>query len=299
MSDRLPTPTLPTTTYSGALTDSRKWDAYLPRGGDIIVCTPPKSGTTWTQAILALLISGDPKVDANPSVNAPWFDIRMNDTNEVVARLEGQTCQRQVKTHTPLDGIPIWDELRYISVYRHPIDVHFSARKHIFNYKPEAAQAMGLSYESFPEDPRESFRIFLENENFEDLGSLKGVVTHYLRCLEREPRENLIRLHYADMTRDLAAHVERIAAHVGISLPHAVMETLVDAARFGNMKANADRFTLASGKGVWRDASGFFDSATSNKWEGVLTEDDLAAYDRTISELLSPAQRKWLEWGSI
>jgi hypothetical protein len=37
---------------------------------------------------------------------------------------------------------------------------------------------------------------------------------------------------------------------------------------------------------------------TSNKWEGVLTEDDLAIYDVAISELLEPDQRNWLEWGS-
>jgi aryl sulfotransferase len=44
-----------------------------PRQGDIVVCAAPKSGTTWCQGILALLISGNPEVDADILNNAPWL----------------------------------------------------------------------------------------------------------------------------------------------------------------------------------------------------------------------------------
>ena len=33
--------------------DSRVWDRLEPRAGDIIVCTAPKCGTTWTQRIVS------------------------------------------------------------------------------------------------------------------------------------------------------------------------------------------------------------------------------------------------------
>ena len=56
---------------------------------------------------------------------------------------------------------------------------------------------------------------------------------------------------------------------------------------------------IAASSDFWRNDAGFFDSATSNKWEGVLTDDDLSAYDAAISKLLSPEQRQWLEWGEI
>src|SRR6185437_13408401 len=36
--------------------DSRQWDKYRPREGDVVVATAPKCGTTWTQRIVALLI---------------------------------------------------------------------------------------------------------------------------------------------------------------------------------------------------------------------------------------------------
>ncbi|TMA51013.1 MAG: sulfotransferase domain-containing protein [Deltaproteobacteria bacterium] len=41
--------------------DNRRWAGFEPRPGDIFVCTPPKCGTTWTQAIVASLLWPDGK----------------------------------------------------------------------------------------------------------------------------------------------------------------------------------------------------------------------------------------------
>ncbi|MGP6087686.1 sulfotransferase domain-containing protein [Antarctobacter jejuensis] len=277
--------------YQGDLTDSRRWDAFQPRAGDIVVSTPPKCGTTWTQAILAMLIAGDPLVDAQTSMKSPWIDINVRDLDEVMSRLEAQDHRRQVKTHTPFDGIPIWPHLRYITVYRHPIDVHFSFRKHVQN------MAFDFGDEYYPDDLSEGFRLFLEGDHF-DAVSLESILTHYRETLAREPRENLTRLHYADMTRDLPGTVARIAKHTGMTHPEPLLREVAEAAKFDNMKANANRFTPSAGQEFWRNDAEFFHSASSNKWEGKLTEDDLAAYEKRLSEALSPEDRHWLEWGS-
>ena len=279
------------TTYSSTMSDSTRWSAFEPRQGDIVVNTPPKSGTTWTQAILAMLIAGDPEVDAQTSMKSPWIDINVRPLEDVMARLEAQEHRRQVKSHTPFDGLPYWNELRYIAVYRHPIDVHFSFRKHVRNMKRD------VSGDLFPDDPSESFRIFVEGDHYE--ASLKGIVTHYKETLARQSRENLLLLHYADMLRDLDAAVNRIAAHVDLSYDPALMSAIVNAATFDSMKANSHRFTPSAGQGLWNQDSGFFDSGTSNKWEGQLTVDDLKAYEEVISDLLSPDERAWLEWGAV
>ena len=51
-------PPLPQRThrYKNMMVDSGRWDSFKPRDGDIIISTPPKAGTTWTQMICALLI---------------------------------------------------------------------------------------------------------------------------------------------------------------------------------------------------------------------------------------------------
>ena len=41
--------------YHSFLTDSARWDGFEFRTGDIIISTPAKCGTTWTQMICARL----------------------------------------------------------------------------------------------------------------------------------------------------------------------------------------------------------------------------------------------------
>lgn len=275
--------------YGDPVSDSSRWQHFVPREGDIVVSTPPKCGTTWIQGILALLISGDPGVDADVTMRSPWIDMKFRDVHEVMARLDAQDVRRHVKTHSPFGSFPYWQKVRYIAVYRHPVDVYFSLRKHRANIGPE----VGLS--TFPDDPSEGFHVFLANEA--DHMGFPMFLDHYRSTLAMEPRENLLRLHYADMTRDLAGAVAQIAAHVGIAHPPARMAELVEAATFSSMKANAERFVPSSGQGFWRSDSAFFDSATSRKWEGVLKADDLAAYDAVVDASLSREERAWLEWG--
>ncbi|SNS14396.1 sulfotransferase domain-containing protein [Antarctobacter heliothermus] len=277
--------------YKDTLTDSRRWGAFTPRDGDIVVSTPPKCGTTWTQGILAMLIAGDPLVDAKTSMKSPWVDICIRDVAEVMARLEAQDHRRQVKTHTPFDGVPYWPQMRYITVYRHPIDVHFSYRKHVANMSVDFAADL------FPDDLSRGFRLFLDGDHI-DAVSLEFILTHYRETLAREPRENILRLHYADMTRDLPRTVARIAKHVGIDHPQALLDAIADAATFDSMKSNAHRFTPSAGQEFWRNDAEFFNTASSNKWEGKLSPEDLAAYDARMAAALSPEDRRWLEWGS-
>jgi len=82
-------------TYTDAVTDSRRWAAFVPGEGDIIVSTPPKSGATWMQGILAMLIARDSEVDAQTSMKSPWIGINIRDLGEVMARLEAQAHRRE------------------------------------------------------------------------------------------------------------------------------------------------------------------------------------------------------------
>lgn len=286
----LSSPLKPKRRYAGKIADPSRWYEFAARPGDIVVSTPPKSGTTWTQGIVALLLSGDPGVDAAISQNAPWIDVTDADQDSRMAALNSQTGRRQVKTHTPLDGIPLWSELRYISVFRHPIDVHFSFRRHVENMTEDV---LGYIY---PHDVQEGFRIFLEGDH-RDGASLTSIIDHFRSALGSADFENVLCLHYKDMTSDLEVSVNQIANHLSIDHPAGLMDDLIEAARFGNMKKNAERFAVSAREGFWRKDSDFFDSGTSGKWIGVLTDADLAAYDARMSDLLTEHERGWLENG--
>jgi len=140
--------------YKELFTDSTRWADFKHRAGDIFVCTPPKCGTTWTQAICALL--------------------------------DEQTHRRIIKTHTPLDGIPYFEDCEYVCVYRDPRDSFFSLRSHTDNIKLELPKTAPDA------TPQEAFRLWLEThyEPGEEQGPSLGSITHHLNTLTREPAVN-------------------------------------------------------------------------------------------------------------
>ena len=123
------------TTYRGTITDPDRWGHYNPRVGDVLVITPAKSGTTWTQSIVAMLLNGGPDLPAPVTELSPWVDANFFPVEDVFPRLEAIKGRRVIKTHTPADGYPVWDGVKTISVYRHPLEVVISLRKHVQNYK--------------------------------------------------------------------------------------------------------------------------------------------------------------------
>ncbi len=283
--------------YLGPLTDNRRWDMVAIRPDDVFVVTPPKCGTTWMQTIVALLFSGDPDVETELSVRMPWVDIRIREMAEVAARLEAMAHRRSMKSHTPMDGLPLDDRAQYICVFRHPLDAHFSYRKHVRNIP------MSWFDHWYPEDDADgtTFRRFLDGgaEGFDaDAMPLAHILQHYTAAAALADRPNVSLYHYADMSRDLPGTFDTLAATLGISHPEAVMAQLVQAATFDHMKANAERFAPSGGKGFMKSDSNFFHSGTSGKWQGKLSRAELDAYDAMMDAHLTPKARAWLEYGS-
>ncbi|MGI3169112.1 sulfotransferase domain-containing protein [Pseudooceanicola sp. C21-150M6] len=283
--------------YLGPLTDSRRWDQVTLRPDDVIVVSPPKCGTTWMQTIIALLLAGDPDITPEFSVKMPWVDIRVRDMTEVAERLEAMTHRRSMKSHTPMDGLPLHDAVRYICVFRHPLDAHFSFRNYVRNLPVSWFDAW------YPQEDTagDTFRHFLAggpDGDTCDAMPLAHILQHYeaARALSHQPGVSLF--HYADMKRDLPGVFDRLCALLGISYPPPVMARLVEAAGFENMRRNADRFAPSGGKGFFKSDADFFRSGTNGTWQGQLTQEELAAYDAIMSDRLSPEDRRWLEYGS-
>jgi aryl sulfotransferase len=283
--------------YLGPLTDNRRWDMVTIRPDDVFVVSPPKCGTTWMQTIVALLLSGDPDVETELSVKMPWVDIRVREMSEVAERLEAMTHRRSMKSHTPMDGLPLDDHAVYLCVFRHPLDAHFSYRKHVRN------SPLSFFNMWYPQDDADgvTFRRFLDGgaEGFDaDAMPLAHILRHYTAAKAVADRPNVALFHYADMKRDLSGTFGKVADLLGISHSAELMERLVQVATFDNMKAHADRYAPSGGKGFMKSDSDFFHSGTNGKWHGKLTEAELAAYDAMMDAHLSPEDRAWLEFGS-
>ncbi len=60
--------------YAGQAYDSSRWDGFVFRTDDVVVCAPQKCGTTWAQMICALLIFQTDHLPAPLGVLSPWLD---------------------------------------------------------------------------------------------------------------------------------------------------------------------------------------------------------------------------------
>ena len=86
--------------------------------------------------ICALLIFQSAQLPAPLADLSPWPDWLALPQDEVVRRRRGQRHRRFLKTHTPLDGLPLDRRVRYIVAARHPLDAAVSMYHQSENLKP-------------------------------------------------------------------------------------------------------------------------------------------------------------------
>src|SRR5436305_11783848 len=110
-------------TYRTPHLDSARWGGFIPRPGDVLISTAYKSGTTWVQRMMSLLVFGSGELPAPLGQISPWLDMRLQPVEQVIEGLERQEHQRFVKSHLPLDALPYFPEVRYIWVARDTRDV--------------------------------------------------------------------------------------------------------------------------------------------------------------------------------
>lgn len=277
--------------YKGTLADGTRWSSFEHRAGDIFVCTPPKCGTTWTQAICALLVFQTPELDVNPAEISPWFDCTLQPLDEAVALLEGQTHRRIIKTHTPLDGIPYFEDCSYVCVYRDPRDVFFSMRNHAENMKFE------LPGEGPQGETSERFQAWATADYVaggSETFSLASFVHHFRTYRAFEALPNIALFHYADLKRDLPAEMQRIADHLGIEVDPDLLQQLAKTASFENMQQNATRFAPGVDRDAWHDTRRFFNKGTSGQWRDEVSEEDDERFREALGRLLDPPEAAWL-----
>ncbi len=175
--------------YRSIVQDSARWTRFPFRADNIVISTPPKSGTTWMQTLCAMLVFDEITFNRPLTDISPWLDMQTRDRIEVVASLEAQEHRRFIKTHTPLDGVPVAEGVTYICVARDPRDVALSFQHHWANLDHDAfmaarARAVGLSdLEEFgpppgplPEGPLERFWLWADADAGKFLGPALGRV---------------------------------------------------------------------------------------------------------------------------
>jgi Sulfotransferase domain len=297
--------------YRTLIADSGRWADFEFRAGDIVISTPPKCGTTWTQMLCALLIFDGPRFPGPLEQLSPWLDNQSRSMDDVGAAYAAQKHRRFIKTHTPLDGLPSRADVTYVVVGRDPRDAAISMEHHLANMNIDRflemrAEAVGL--DDLPElpprptpseDPAERFRTFITQDDVGGPVTLASVLHHLDTAWKRRSASNVALFHYSDYRADLPGELRRLAKALGISLTAQRAAELAPEASLGRMRERVTEVVPSASSGTWKDVDGFLRAGASGEWRHRTTEADLALYEQRVHDLVSEDLARWAHEGRI
>jgi aryl sulfotransferase len=286
--------------YQSDVEDSARWTGFEFRSGDIVISTRSKSGTTWLQMMCALLVFQRPDLPAPLAELSPWLDWLVEPLDEVRARLDAQQHRRVIKTHTPLDGIPIDARATYIVMAREPLDMAVSLYHQGDNLdRVRVRQLTGQPEPAAAPAPRANLHDWLlewthdDDDPRDNLDSLPGVMWHLSDAWQRLEQPNVMMLRFEDFLADLGGQMCGLADALGLPSDGENWSELVHAASFDQMRANATQLAPDS-KGVLKDTDAFFRRGSSGAGRDVLSDGEYAAYLDRVSRLGAGDLVRWL-----
>ena len=285
--------------------DSARWEGFAFREGDVVISTRSRSGTTWTQMICLLLVFQTPELPDQLGVLSPWMDHLVRPVEVVHARLAAQTHRRVIKTHTPLDGIPLDDRATYVVVARHPLDAAVSFYFHRANIdRARLAELIGTPLPDGSNPPQPPLHEWLcgwvdwDPSPTEYLDSLPGTMHHLTDAWVRRHEPNVVLVHYEDLLGDLDGTMRRLSSALGIAVDEPRWPSLVRAATFDEMRRGSATFPPES-QGLLKDPDAFFRHGVSGDGRALLTAEELARYQARAAAMAPGDLLVWLHRDAV
>ncbi|KAG1664488.1 Sulfotransferase family cytosolic 2B member 1 [Nymphon striatum] len=227
---------------------------YAPRDSDIFIVSYPKSGTTWMQMIVWLLLN-----DLEP----PKYIDQLTDDNflEYFAGKEGVSKMkepRQIKSHLPFDLIPFNPKAKYIHVCRNPFDVCVSLYKHTYGFKKYY----------FDGSMDEFFEYFHKGEvEFGDYYS-------HLSSWYEQSHPNILFVTFEEMKENIKGVVENIVKFIGGEIEarasqDGFIDKLVKMSKFSEMQKLPQ-------KEIMKEGQAFVSQGKAGNFSNALNEDQLS-----------------------
>ncbi|MBN3314957.1 ST2B1 Sulfotransferase, partial [Atractosteus spatula] len=264
-------------------TESLKYaEDFTFRSDDIIIVTYPKSGTTWMQEILPLVVSeGDfTVVQSVPNWDrVPWLE----EHRAMVLNLENRPSPRMFATHLHYSMMPqsyFQSKPKVIYVMRNPKDV-FTSSYHYYGM---------ASYLVKPGTWDEFLTKFLDGKVM--FGSW---FDHVKGWLNAEAKDRILYMTYEEMIWDLKDSVSKISDFVGKSLSTELIEKIADHCTFKNMKQNKmSNYSLVPEEFMNQKKSEFLRKGICGDWKNYFTVAQAELFDFVYKDKMKDVNFKFM-----
>jgi aryl sulfotransferase len=298
----------PTRVVRDYLHNSLVWEDFLARDGfaegDVIIVTPVKAGTTWTQRIIQQILHNGAENDGSLSDTSPWLESSWGDHAGMLDVLKRQLeagSRRVIKSHLPADALPMAPEARYVFVGRNGKDAAISFHNMIYNYSESTMSTINQIHAQWsgsstplviPEDLQAFFDLWLDTGGY-GCSDLFDIVESWWKL---RAEANVLVLHYRELTDDITGQIARIAEFLGIDPASLRMDVIAEHCSFDYMSGRAEKMAPFNGEHM-SSAKAFFHKGPKRDYRDELTAAQVARFDHVALQRLGMQCASWLETG--
>lgn len=239
--------------------------------GDIFVVTYPRSGTTWTEQIIHLLLNSGEQGSKVLGDAVPWVETLPNRKPGFKEFLQGMTGRRCFTSHLPHPLMPGTQKsgARFVYVARNPKDVAVSTF-----YHDQSKHGYNGTWE-------EHFKLFMDGKVM--FGSYFDHVLPWWEASQQAA--NILFVKYEDMKQDLRAVVALLVKFLQIEADDELVDKVIEQSSFGNMARNKQTNLnwVTQRKGV----PGHFRKGGVGDWRNHFTPEQNEIYDALYLKKMS------------
>lgn len=197
---------------------------FVVKDGDIFVVTYPRSGTTWTEQMVHLLLNKGEQGEQRLTDAVPWLETLPHRPNGMIEFLKTMPSPRRFTSHLPYALMPHFDNTtaKIIYVARNPKDVAISTYFH---------NQSKLGYEGTWE---EHFQLFMDSDV--GCGPYFDHILPWWQASQND--EHILFIKYEDMKKDHAGSVAKIASFLERDADSQLIDTVVTLSGFQSMKSS-------------------------------------------------------------
>jgi aryl sulfotransferase len=264
--------------------DTSVWGELKLRDDDIIIASYPRSGTTWVQQIMKLILFPQSE-SVDIWRHSPWME-QLQPNALKIQFADAIAHRRFFKSHAPFDCLPRSASASYIYVARDGRDVARSTYDTFY-----------LGTRKLKGRPAVDFRTYFQ-EWLQSPGGDLPYFEHVRSWWSARRLDNVKLLHHRSLKLHLEREVRDLASFVGVDPDALPLQDTLEKCTFAHMKANAAQ--LLPGQESYRPGVGQYMifKGENERWRDVLTPADSSAYDELACRELGEECARWLAEGA-